>query len=64
MGEVVKFPPPHPTSYVSPYLLRPLRRVEEVEQARRRRKAQEDQAQPEASPKTPPRQDAPAQAGD
>ncbi len=64
MGEVVKFAPQpqQPTSYVSPYLLRPLRRVEEVEQARRRRKAQEDEPEPKA--KTPPRQDAPAQAGD
>ena len=32
MGEVVKFPPPQPDqNYVSPYLLRPLRRKEEVE---------------------------------
>jgi hypothetical protein len=36
VGEVVKFPPHAGQSYVSPYLLRPLRRVEEVEEARRR----------------------------
>lgn len=56
MGEVVKFPPHASQSYVSPYLLRPLRRVEEVEAARR-------QAEPDDEAPPAKRTDPPARAG-
>ena len=63
MGEVLKFPPHTAQSYVSPYLLRPLRRVEEVEEARRRVDADDDVKRPdEKRPKV--KQKDPVRAGD